>query len=165
MHNAIFNVTLGGWNIIGSIKGEESLWNYEYVINNLILHLWTCTKLVVIGPKVTNSYVTKNMLLKTLEDFYSPSLFERFNLFFRFNKHKHHIVHVMQTCWISTSLTFSIARNHHAFKTCHVQRKMGMFSDITQIFLSMHMQITPTINICYTNKNIVTFMRMNFFWK
>jgi hypothetical protein len=38
-HNAIFDVTLDGWNMIGFIKGEENLWNYEHVINNLILHL------------------------------------------------------------------------------------------------------------------------------
>jgi hypothetical protein len=106
---------LDGWNMIGSIRWEENLWNYEHVTNNLILHLWTRTKLVAIGSKITNPCVTKNMLLKTLEDFNSPSFFESLNLFFRFNKHKHHI---------------------------------------------MHMQITPTINICYISKYIVTFMGM-----
>jgi hypothetical protein len=39
MHNAILDVTLGRWNMIDSVKGEENLWNYEHVLNNLILHL------------------------------------------------------------------------------------------------------------------------------
>jgi hypothetical protein len=39
VHNAIFDVTLDGWNMIGFIKGEENVWNYEHVINNLILQL------------------------------------------------------------------------------------------------------------------------------
>jgi hypothetical protein len=36
-----------------------------------------------------------------------------------------------------------------------------MFSNVTQTVLSMHMQITPTINICYISKYNVTFME----WK
>jgi hypothetical protein len=71
------------------------------------MELWTCFKQPYITlmnmfqtgcnrSKITNPYATMSMLLRTLEDFNYPQSFESLNVFFKFNRHKHHIMHVMQ---------------------------------------------------------------------
>ncbi len=147
--------------MIRSIRREEHFWNNEHVLNNLILHLWTHTKLVIISLGITNPSVTKSMLLKTLEDFTSPLFFESLNVFFSFNKHKHHIMHVIQDCLSDFNIFDIFHCTQPWFSNMPCTKEDG---DVLQHNLNCikyaHIN-TLTINICYISKYIVTFME----WK
>jgi hypothetical protein len=47
------------------------------------------TKLKIIGPKVSNAWITKQMLSQAFNDLISPMTCEGLNVFTQFNEHVH----------------------------------------------------------------------------